>query len=463
MLSLLLTASTAYAACMTQMVQVPVNTMIKSLSMPPPANESMVVGAVQSLVALNSNATTMSINGSMPLNTTFNINTVYCPAANASAPLEFLIHGIGFDSTYWNFPIMPQNYSYSMLANDMGYSTFAIDRLGTGNSSHPMSSVVQTATHVEIVRQLTMMLRNGSLTNTTHDTIVHVGHSYGSAISNALVAQYPTISDGLVLTGYSAKAPGLSLFFAGSDLQIASQAYPDRFGSGMLKMVNSTSGTTTNVSKNLDNGYLITSNAAADQLLFFDTPYFDEAVLEAAERTKQTVTVAEGLTIGNSMAPKFAGPVYVVTGSDDLPYCAGNCYAVNGTNLTSIPQDVSKLFPMSSKFATYIPLKTGHAVQLHPTAMQTDMQIHKWLAMNGIGMSMNSTMVISGMSSMMSSMSMMSTMTTLLIPAAAGAPVSSAAMTPSMGASSAPAMASSAVTKGSMVATSASASSTMTK
>lgn len=35
------------------------------------------------------------------------------------------------------------------------------------------------------------------------DKVVHVGHSFGSIVTNALVASHPTLSDGIVLTGFS--------------------------------------------------------------------------------------------------------------------------------------------------------------------------------------------------------------------------------------------------------------------
>lgn len=406
MFSLLGFVAAASAACTTRMISVPVNTQIMNVTASPPQNDSQLVGMIEQTIQPNSNVTMTSLGAKMPLNQTYQINTKWCPApgANSSTPVEFLIHGIGFDSEYWNFPLQPDMYSYVQAANANGYSTFSIDRLGTGNSSHPPSSQVQTQVHVEIVRYLTEALRNGTVSNSTHDSIVHVGHSYGSVISNALVAQYPNASQGLVLTGFSANATYLSYFFAGFNGRIASIAYPSRFGNGTnIPMSNSTSGTTTSVSKNLDKGYIISGDIGADEFLFFRPPYFNYSILEAAERTKQTLAMGESLTIamGTQPAPQFRGTVQVVTGVYDLPFCGGNCM-VPMENYTNIPEGVQMLFPAASNFSTYIVPEAAHALQLHYNAHNTTLRIHQDLAANGFmgaspSMSSSSSMPVSSM------------------------------------------------------------------
>jgi hypothetical protein len=65
----------------------------------------------------------------------------------------------------------------------------------------------------------------------------------------------------------------------------------------------------------LPNGYLVTSNIEANKLQFFKPHYYDPAILELAERTKQPVTEGELLTLASlPMRNKFAGPVMVIDG-----------------------------------------------------------------------------------------------------------------------------------------------------
>jgi hypothetical protein len=57
-------------------------------------------------------------------------------------PVEILVPGFTYDHTYWDFPLQPLAYSYVQAATDGGNVTFAVDRLGTGQSSHPPSTLL---------------------------------------------------------------------------------------------------------------------------------------------------------------------------------------------------------------------------------------------------------------------------------------------------------------------------------
>jgi pimeloyl-ACP methyl ester carboxylesterase len=76
------------------------------------------------------------------------------------------------------------DYSYVNDAVDQyGYSTFAWDRLGIGQSSHgnPLTEI-PALLEVDALRALTVALRAGKISgiSTPFDTVVHVGHSFGS-------------------------------------------------------------------------------------------------------------------------------------------------------------------------------------------------------------------------------------------------------------------------------------------
>ena len=82
-----------------------------------------------------------------------------------------------------------------------------------------------------------------------------------------------------------------------------------------------------NLVASLSNGYLIFNTIAGNQFAFFRAPYFDPAVLTAAEAAKQTFTIGELFTNGQFVAPAplFTGPVDVVDGEFDLPFCQSSC------------------------------------------------------------------------------------------------------------------------------------------
>ncbi|KAL8958039.1 MAG: hypothetical protein Q9193_004828, partial [Seirophora villosa] len=80
--------------------------------------------------------------------------------------------------------------------------------------------------------ELTMMLRNGTLPSVPHafTKIVHVGHSFGSALSYLLAIMHPTASDGLILTGFSQNGTFLPTTVASWDSKLARLNQPLRFG-----------------------------------------------------------------------------------------------------------------------------------------------------------------------------------------------------------------------------------------
>lgn len=77
------------------------------------------------------------------------IAAVYCTpliSNENNAALRFLAGSITTDHTQWTAmggvgsdypPYNPEKYSWTLFANKQGYPTLAIDRLGTGRSSHP--------------------------------------------------------------------------------------------------------------------------------------------------------------------------------------------------------------------------------------------------------------------------------------------------------------------------------------
>ena len=147
---------------------------------------------------------------------------------------------------------------------------------------------------------MTKQLRDGSLptVHKSFDKVVHVGHSFGSALTYELVAMYPNISDGIILTGYSQNGTYVPVISAGMNWQLARLNQPARF-------------------RSLPSGYLTWANMGSNQYGFFTPGCFDLAMLAYAEANKMPATIGELLTLGSQpgSAPDFKGPVMVFTGS----------------------------------------------------------------------------------------------------------------------------------------------------
>lgn len=92
--------------------------------------------------------------------------------------LDFATHGVHYDSRYWDSEYQPEKHSYVDAALEAGYSTLTYDRLGVGRSDKPDAyTVVQAPLELEILRQLTLMARNGTLYNFAGTQNLQMQHS----------------------------------------------------------------------------------------------------------------------------------------------------------------------------------------------------------------------------------------------------------------------------------------------
>ena len=264
---------------------------------------------------------------------------------------------------YWDLPYDNFNYSYIDVAVDTyGFCTLSIDRLGVGNSSiaDPLD-VIQAPAETSAIYELTMMLRKATLPSVPHafTKVVHVGHSFGSALSYNLAASYPGASDGLILTGYSSNGSFFPATVAAWDSKLARLNQPLRFGNisysavteamSLLGKINLNSSAITGYlaeigvtieeiqsvvqstdladfiagaqptdlphMQNLPTGYLTWVDSGSNQYAFLYPGYFDPDILFFAESTKFPYSLGEILTIGGSVKVNpFTGPVLVVTG-----------------------------------------------------------------------------------------------------------------------------------------------------
>ena len=239
--------------------------------------------------------------------------------------------------------------------------SFFYDRLGVGKSSTPDAiNIVQAPYEVEILQSLTSMLRAGYFSNSTFSTVIGVGHSFGSVLTEAVTAKYPNSFNTAILTGFSINSTGQAIFTQGLNLAIASQNAPYRF-------------------TGLSNGYLVSSSAISNQIAFLHAQDFDSAILNLAEATKGTVTFGELFTTTSVVTPalNFTGNVAVVNGAEDLPFCTGNC-----SYPTNLAQQALQLWPRASRKGDYLAPLTGHGLNLHYSAVAAYHYIQDFISGN---------------------------------------------------------------------------------
>ena len=273
------------------------------------------------------------------INGTFNISATYCqPAKGVPKAIQILTHGVGFDRSYWNLPFNDFNYSYTNVAVDQyGFATFAYDRLGIGASQHgdPLN-FVQSWTQIAALQALSSMLRQGSIDGIpSFDKVLHVGHSYGSIQAVAALKMTPNIWDGIALTGFSPRDAFLNFFELGSDFIEAQPLVP-----------------TDPV------GYLAPGGTAALQEALLAPNAFDPELLPFLASTGSPPTIGEFLTltagdVGGGSPTGFTGPVVVVAGEYDVPFCGGNCNQPY-EGYTSLPAASQRLFPDGTAFQSVV-------------------------------------------------------------------------------------------------------------
>jgi pimeloyl-ACP methyl ester carboxylesterase len=264
----------------------------------------------------------------------------------------------------------------------------------------------------------------------SYHTVIHVGHSFGSVQSYWLSALYPNNTDGLVLTGYSVASQFLAYVLAGWDLHSARLNQPFRLGNSsnsvIMKLatqynlnkdlvpglqqilekagVDLTSDEVWNIvastevldmitgynqtvfQYNYPSGYMASSDLTALQWAFLYPGNYDVGLALVGEQTKQPVTTGELLTIGDApMMSPFTGPVLVVTGEHDVPFCGGNCTTIlPGSSVPNIPAGVAMSFPAASAFESYLQPNTGHGLNFHYNATAGYQVIQDWLASHGL-------------------------------------------------------------------------------
>ncbi|KAK4222666.1 hypothetical protein QBC38DRAFT_518708 [Podospora fimiseda] len=304
-----------------------------------------------------------SINlGPKLINSTFSINAQLCipqhktPKSNI---LQIAISGRGFDKRYWDPEINPAKYSYIDAAIKKGYSILSYDMLGSGKSSKPNAyEVVQLPTQVEILAELTKLIKSGYLLTSSKllspltiptvfkpSKIVHVGHSYGSAVTFNFLIQHGNLSDAAILTGLLFNSKAGSVNVAYFDHEFARQHDPIRFNQ-------------------YNSGYIVLTFQSDLQKLFFRYPGgFEPEMLTYLEKIKQPEAV--GLYASESMlrvgqhANDFKGPVQFMVGEFDFVNCMGDCKGgVYDEGLTM------RSFPVAKNVTHYLQPGTGHALSL---------------------------------------------------------------------------------------------------
>jgi pimeloyl-ACP methyl ester carboxylesterase len=271
--------------------------------------------------------------------------------------VQLLIHGATYNRYYWDFrSYQPQNYSYVDTAISRGYTTFNIDRIGSGKSAKPDGLLNTVDSAVYTVHQVVQALRSGTF-GTRFDRVVLVGHSLGSLIAIGEASLYQNV-DGVILTGLTHNLNPIRI------TAIPNFLYPSQLDPkfGLFAPTN----------------YLTTIPGSRDDL-FYVTANTDPTIITEDERLKDVLAVGQDEILARITSPEsqlIDVPVFILVGTQDLLFCGGVADCSTAEALVTYESLV--FAPAACLQADVVP-GTGHNLNLHLNAQESFAKMLNWM------------------------------------------------------------------------------------
>ncbi len=273
------------------------------------------------------------------------------PASGPGSAVQLLIPGATYGHIYWDFPYEPQTYSYVNSMNAAGYSTFNIDRIGMGLSSHPNLSMVNVTfqTNAYVVHEIVQDLRGGQIGNQSFARVILVGHSLGSAVVWLEAGTYHDVA-GVIITGllHLLNAVGIAHLFA----TLYPAALDPRFARSGYGV-----------------GYLTTEPGTREGDFYY-APGVDPNVVATDEATKETVTSGEIATyaplLASGISAQITVPVLLVVGQQDGTMCG--LLATNCSSAATVLQAEAPYYAPQARLQAAVIPNSGHDLTLHKAA-----------------------------------------------------------------------------------------------
>lgn len=287
-----------------------------------------------------------------------------CAPAGAHTVLV-LIPGGTYNSTYWDIGYTPEIRSFRLAMNNAGYATLAVDRLGTGRSSKPLSALLTATTQANAVHQVIQAVRAGNVTPHFTDVIVG-GHSIGSAMAAIEAGTYHDV-DGLLVTGMTHHMKLTTVVPVLTNM-IPSDLDPQLAGEG------------------LDPGYL-TTEPGTRYSAFHSPGAYDAGAIAYDESTKDVFAATEAVdttvytTVIDPVSAQVTAPVMIVMG-DDPNYC-GAPLGSDCSSPSALVAAEAPYYPQAASVTAYVLHGYGHSINYAPNAPDYFAQVVTWLGRFG--------------------------------------------------------------------------------
>ncbi|MGW0520729.1 alpha/beta hydrolase [Crossiella sp. NPDC003009] len=289
--------------------------------------------------------------------------TLCLPDGPAPSTVLVLVPGATYNSVYWDFPYQPETYSFARAMTAAGHATFAVDRLGTGQSTRPPSAQLTALIQAAAVHDVVQALRAGQVGGTAFGKVVLGGHSLGSAISIVEAATYHDV-DAVLVTGASHVVNAVN-----TATLLSTHLHSVALDPGFAQH---------------DPGYLTTRPGHRDAAFHAPDPT-DPQVLALDEATRDVVSSTEapdGLGLGflSPYSALVTVPVLVAIGERDKYFCG---LLIPRCTTPALKLRESAYYPLVPSLDTYVLPTAGHSVNLNPDAPLLHAAVLGWVGSVG--------------------------------------------------------------------------------
>ena len=276
-----------------------------------------------------------------------------CAPPGAST-VVVLIPGGTYNASYWDIGYTPEIRSFRLAMNQAGVATLALDRLGTGGSSKPLSTLLSASVQATAAHQVIQSIRP------RFAKVIVGGHSIGAAMAMIEAGNHRDV-DGVLVTGMTHRMNLVTV------VPVLANMIPAPLDPALAP-------------RGLDAGYLTTGPGT--RYTAFHTPGpLDAGAIAYDESTKDVFAATEAvdsLTLTTVVTPasqRITAPTLLVVGND--PHFCGtlgsDCSSPEALRASEAP------FFGTTALRTYILNGYGHAINYAPNAPQYFRVVTDWL------------------------------------------------------------------------------------
>lgn len=270
-------------------------------------------------------------------------------APTGARTVQVLIPGGTYDSTYWDIAYEPGSRSYVRAQNAAGIATLAIDRLGTGKSSKPLSALLTASTQASAVHQVIKTLKP------RFAKVIVGGHSIGSAMAMIEAGTHQDV-DGVLVTGFTHKMNYITV------VPVLANMIPAGLDLGYLTTMPDTRYNSFHKPGPLVSGAIAFDETTKD--VFAATEAVDTILLNSV-----IIPISRHINV----------PVLIVVGNDThfcssgLPLMGSDC-----SSAAALKADEAPFFPATPQLDTFVLNGYGHSINYAPNAPEYHSAVATW-------------------------------------------------------------------------------------